>query len=439
MIKPRVIKSEEDYQAALAHLESLMDAVPGSPEEEDLEVLAVLIETYEKEHFPIGLPDPIEAIKFRMEQQGLTRKDLVPYIGSQSKVSEVLNKKRPLSLAMMRALHKGLGIPAEVLMQEPGGQLDPAKYEINDRLFAEMFRAGYFSFFAGSLNLAKEKMEEILLQFFGPYQNQQAQRVYCRQSPKARLDSTPCVAETPANYDTGASEEPAAGKKQVDDKALEAWHIRALTLAGQQEKTLPDYAHEEITREFMRDVIKLSTFDNGPLLAQQKLADYGIPLIILPHLVHTYLDGACFLTSSGRAVIGLTLRHDRLDNFWFTLAHELAHVYLHLHPDSNRAFFDDTESGAEASESRCEAEANQLTWELLIPEAMWAQKIQPHISRLTRDQIVDFSKSIFVSPAIVAGRVRWHTGDFNHFSDLVGHGKVAHLFVKTKENHESVA
>ncbi|HPH97287.1 MAG TPA: ImmA/IrrE family metallo-endopeptidase [Anaerolineaceae bacterium] len=351
----------------------------------------------------------------------------------------MLNKKRPLSLTMIRALHKGLDIPAEVLMQEPGGQLDSIKYEISDRLFAEMFRAGYFTFFTGNLKLAKEKMEEILLQFFGPFQNQQAQRVYCRQSPKARLDSVQCVAEAPVNYDAGDSEESAASKKQVDDKALEAWHIRALTLADEQEKTLQDYAHGKITHEFMRDVIKLSTFDNGPLLARQKLADYGIPLVILPHLAHTYLDGACFLTSSGRAVVGMTLRHDRLDNFWFTLAHELAHVYLHLHSDSNQAFFDDTESGAEATESQYETEANQLTWKLLIPEEMWAQKIQPHLSRLTRIQIIDFSKSIFVSPAIVAGRVRWHTGDFNHFSDLVGHGKVAHLFVKTKENHEPVA
>lgn len=119
-MKPKIIKSEADYVSALAHLESLMDSLPGTPEEEELELFAVLIENYEDEHFPIDMPDPVEAIKFRMEQQGLTRKDLVQYIGSQSKVSEVLNGKRPLSISMIRALEKGLGIPAKILLQVPG-------------------------------------------------------------------------------------------------------------------------------------------------------------------------------------------------------------------------------------------------------------------------------------------------------------------------------
>lgn len=119
-MKPKVLKTQADYRAALAHLETLMDARPGTPQAEELELFAVLIERYEQEHFPIGSPDPVDAIKFRMEQQGLTRKDLEPYIGSQSKVSEVLNRKRPLSVAMIRALHSGLDIPSEVLLQTPG-------------------------------------------------------------------------------------------------------------------------------------------------------------------------------------------------------------------------------------------------------------------------------------------------------------------------------
>ena len=126
-MNPRIIKTDADYQAALAHLDSLMDAQPGSPEEEELELFAMLIEAYEEKTFPIGLPDPVAAIEFRMEQQGLTRKDLEQYLGSQSKVSEVLNRKRPLSLAMIRALHTGLDIPAEVLLQESGKSLPAAQ------------------------------------------------------------------------------------------------------------------------------------------------------------------------------------------------------------------------------------------------------------------------------------------------------------------------
>lgn len=118
-MQPKVIKTEAEYEAALARVAELMDAQPGSSDEQALELFALLVEQYEQAHYPIAPPDPVEAILFRMEQEGLTRKDLAPYIGSPSKVSEVLNRKRPLSLSMIRALHKGLGIPADVLVQEP--------------------------------------------------------------------------------------------------------------------------------------------------------------------------------------------------------------------------------------------------------------------------------------------------------------------------------
>ncbi len=118
-MKPKIIKTWEDYRLALNRVEELMDARPNSEEEEELELLSFLVEQYEEAHFPIDLPDPVEAIKFRMEQEGLSRKDLTKYLGSQSKVSEVLAGKRSLSLAMIRSLNDGLRIPAEVLLQMP--------------------------------------------------------------------------------------------------------------------------------------------------------------------------------------------------------------------------------------------------------------------------------------------------------------------------------
>jgi len=100
----RLIKNEDDYDKALSRIEQLMDAESGTTEMEELELLTALVEMYEELHFPISQPDPIDAIKFRMEQLGLGQKDMVPFIGSKSKVSEVLNGKRPLTLAMMRGL-----------------------------------------------------------------------------------------------------------------------------------------------------------------------------------------------------------------------------------------------------------------------------------------------------------------------------------------------
>lgn len=113
----RPIRTEEDYKAALKEVEHLFDAVPDSPEGDRLEILTALIEAYEERHYPIPLPDPIEAILFHIESRGLSRRDLEPFIGSRARVSEVLNRKRPLTLGMIRKLHKGLGISAEVLIQ----------------------------------------------------------------------------------------------------------------------------------------------------------------------------------------------------------------------------------------------------------------------------------------------------------------------------------
>jgi HTH-type transcriptional regulator / antitoxin HigA len=115
VIKP--IKTEANYNAALERIASLMDAKAGTPEADELEVLATLVESYEAEHYPIHLPSPVAAISFRMEQANLTEDDLIPYIGSRSEVSEVLSGKRSLTLQMMRSLHQNLGIPAEVLLQ----------------------------------------------------------------------------------------------------------------------------------------------------------------------------------------------------------------------------------------------------------------------------------------------------------------------------------
>jgi HTH-type transcriptional regulator/antitoxin HigA len=113
-IKP--IKTENDYQAALAEIERLIGAEPNTPEGDKLDVLTILVETYEEKQYPIDPPDPIEAIIHEMESQGLTRKDLEQYLGGRARVSEILNRKRSLSLQMIRNLQEGLGISAEILI-----------------------------------------------------------------------------------------------------------------------------------------------------------------------------------------------------------------------------------------------------------------------------------------------------------------------------------
>lgn len=396
MMKPKILKTEAEYDEALSYIETLMDAQPGTPQEVDLELFAVLVENYEREHFPIGLPDPIEAIQFRMEQQGLSRKDVEPYFGSQSKVSEVLNRKRPLSIAMIRALHKGLGIPAEVLLQEEGAALENPQFDPRQYPFTEMFKRGYFKSFNGSLQDAKQYAEELLWDLFSVFQGQSFERAYCRNS-----------------------------EGQISERAMEAWQARALALASEQD--VPPYVSGSLTPENILYIINLSSFDEGPLLAREYLQKRGIPLVILEHLPHTYLDGACFKSTTGRPIVGMTMRHDRLDNFWFTLIHELAHVHLHLE-NYNFAFFDETETGVQQSRDPKEREANALASNLLIPEDVW-EKWRRIVGKMVgKNDILELADQLAISPAIVAGRYRWETGEYKNFTQLLGNKAVKSLF-----------
>jgi HTH-type transcriptional regulator/antitoxin HigA len=112
----RPINTEQDYDSAISRIEELWGAKKDTPDGDELDLLVTLIESYEMKHFPIAPPDPIDAIKFRMEQMGMTNSDMVKYLGSQSRVSEILNKKRKLTLGMIKSLYKGLKIPAEILL-----------------------------------------------------------------------------------------------------------------------------------------------------------------------------------------------------------------------------------------------------------------------------------------------------------------------------------
>lgn len=113
----RPIRNEEDYETALEEIEGLWEAAPDTPEADRLDVLVMLVEAYEAEHYPIPDPDPIELILHVMDARGLTRRDLEPYLGSRARVSEILNRRRPLSLEMIRKLQAGLGLPADILVQ----------------------------------------------------------------------------------------------------------------------------------------------------------------------------------------------------------------------------------------------------------------------------------------------------------------------------------
>lgn len=394
----KVIKDQEGYESALAEISNFMDSdpLPGTPEADRLELLTLLIKDYETKNFPARLPNPIEAIRFRMEQQNLSQRDLVPYIGSRSKVSEVLSGKRPLSLSMIRALHTKLGIPAKVLLQE----YDPTEIEDSgidwDRFpIKEMISRGWIK---ATLSEAKVKKEELLRRFFTP------------------LGSPAKIAAMYMRTDSVRS------ARSMDEYALTAWTARVMKLALSDPPAV-DYKPNTVTLDFMRDVVRLSWSESGPRLAQEYLKKHGISLVIEPHLPHTHLDGAAIMVITLRPIIGLSLRHDRIDNFWFCLMHELSHIALHYGQGITH-FYDDLD--VKHSNDPREREADDLAGEALIPKAEW--KNSPASVLPSLEAVQDLADQLRIHPAIIAGRIRHENKSFQVLNQLVGHGQVRRLF-----------
>ncbi len=393
----RPIRSKEDYVAACARIRELMGAPLNTPEGDELDVLADLVEHYEDKHYPIGKPTAIDAIEFRMDQAGLTRRDLIPFIGSRQKVSEILAGKRDITISMARALHKHLGIPADVLLQEPGAAFDSTYDEIDPRRFPlkEMAKRNWIPQLPDLRDRAEEVINTLVEKAGGP---QAAALPLYRKNGHRRINA------------------------KTDPYALKAWCWRVLGLA-KENPPQASYLPGAVTEPFMREVAQLSVYEDGPRRAQQRLAEHGIALVIERHLPRTHLDGAALCLLDGRPVIGLTLRYDRIDNFWFSLMHELAHVSLHLDCDENELFIDDLSL---TGDDPLEDEADTMAQDALIPPQLW--EISPVRERATILAVYDFAREVGVHPAVIAGRIRHDQGNYRLLSQLVGSGQVRRQF-----------
>ena len=400
----RVIKTQRGYADALARLSALMDQEfkPGSNEAAELELLALVIESYERGKVAPVSPDPIEAILFRMDQQKLSKKDLVPYIGAISKVSEVLSRKRPLSLSMIRKLNAGLHIPAAVLIagaEDADVDLSSEpRYNYARFPLLEMWERGHFADFKGGIKQVKEYAEDLVRKFMRGALGDGAR---------------PALLRAPLHQ---------SGSRVMDEYALLVWRICVLKKAHQL-KPVTKYREGIITIDWLRDLARLSRFETGPRLAQEFLNDSGIALVIEPHYRKTYLDGAAML-DDGIPIVALTLRHDRLDNFWFALMHELVHVQKHL--KASHLFIADNLDDKTRS-SREENEADQGARDALIPPKEW-EKSAAKITRSQEDAIA-LAKKLRIHPAIVAGRVRYETDNWRALTALLGaKGEVGKIF-----------
>jgi HTH-type transcriptional regulator / antitoxin HigA len=394
----RAIKTDADYGAALARVEEIFDSEPGSPEFDELEVWGTLIGAYEDKHHPVPPPTPLEAIEFVMDQKGLKQKDLIPFVGSKSKVSEVLAGKRKLTLKMIRALHEGLGIPADTLLREPGKELPASLADVDWAQFPvkEMAKRGWVEGAEDLMDRAEETVRKLMAQIGHP-------------------DCLPM-----ACYRCGISRTAA----DIDMYAVQAW-LLGVQLKAQHIETTGTY-DGNLDETFLRRLARLSMFSDGPQKAVEYLSSKGVKLVIEPHFPHTKLDGAAIL-QSGIPIVAVTLRHDRIDNYWFTLLHECAHVIKHLSED-NSLILDDFES--EAVDAR-EHEANILARNAVVPLEIWESHKITKIKNPKKEHVIVLARQMEVHPALIAGRVRYERKNYSIFSNLVGNREVRKQFLNS--------
>ena len=393
----RIIKTDEQYRKALDEVGRLAETDPALESDDGarLELLAKLVEDYEKDRFLFKKPDPIDAIIFRMEEKGLRQKDIADILGGRNRASEVLARKRSLTLPMIRALHEKLDIPTALLVREPTTEYEAeADFDESDVPMVELERRGWIE--AGVT--AKQLLHRL-------------------RAPSAN----PVLLRNTRIFGANA---------RTNHIRIQLWIARVREIAESRHYLRGRYRKEHLNPDALRYVARLSWMEDGPRLAMNFLAERGIALVLEPHLSPTRLDGAAMIGRSGAPVIGLTVRHDRLDNFWFTLMHELVHAWKHLDNESQRAIADEDIEKRSADIEEIEREANELAAGLLIDKAKW-HRSQAHLAPSALS-IQEFAEQMQVSPAVVAGRIRYERRNYSLFAKLVGYRTVRAMFPEVK-------
>lgn len=350
--------------------------------DDEIDVLVTLIEQFEQRHSPIEAPTPIAAIKFRMGERGLTARQLEPFIGSRARVSEVLSGKRQLSIDMIRSLHKGLGIPYESLMSERQRNSDVES--ISDPAIERLNGLGF--------NLDRDEIPSFI-----------SSSLKAR-APQALLRKT--------------RTQRAASK--TDQGTLLLWQA-AVVQKAEIIRLPTKFRRSEFGAADLRRIAKMSTKLDGPRRAVRALIEKGVLVIVMPALPGTFLDGAVMSSSSGAPIIGLTLRHDRVDSFWFTLLHELAHVVLHFAKltESHIAFIDDMEIESADKEER---EADALARDSLIPPDILSNVVWGPMT--VYDDLLSLAAQAQVHLSVVAGRWQRDHQNYKKFARLIDRGSI---------------
>lgn len=307
-------------------------------------------------------------------------------------MSEVLSRKRSLSVSMINKLHFKLGIPLESLVgsnKEENKSLKSKDIDVDLFPLKEIVDLGW-------LKKPIKSVEDALVGFLCPVRENYSEFL-CRKSG------------------TLSSEE----KEQ--EYAIQAWVARILEISQKRSKSLSVY--RDLSERWMNELVQLSSFDDGPKRALEELEKKGVLCVVEAAPKKSKVDGVSMFLSDGRPVIGLSLRFDRIDNYWYTLMHEIAHVKLHL--GAEQSIIIDNIEKIDMSDS-IESEADSMAQNVLIPREKW----RACMARRTKDKndVLNFANEIGIHPAIVAGRIRWESGNYSILSEMIGQNGVRSNF-----------
>lgn len=332
--------------------------------------------------------------------QGMSQRQLAEKLGVKEQQIQRYESEEYASASfrrlaeIARTLQLSIGEVAE-LRRVPIGDQHTNVRDIDWRRMPvkEMYRRNWFEWFSGSQDAAMAEAESLAKVFV-----------------------------------TSALREPAVALRRqrvrssavVDSFALLAWECRVLHLARENE-IKGQYDSSSLNEVWFKKLAQESRFNDGPVRAMKYLDKAGISLIIEPHLPHTHLDGAAFLHGE-IPIIGLTLRYDRIDNFWFVLFHELVHLIKHLRKGKKGEIFDDMESEPD----ELEREADKLAGQMLIPDRAWEMALARYVR--SKDSIIALAEELQINPAIIAGRIRNETKNHVILNELVGQGQARKHF-----------
>lgn len=334
--------------------------------------------------------------------RGLTQRELADrlHLKEQQVQRYEQERYRTANLERLSAIADALSINVHIALQvssrqqpEPGKtrSFDPVKLPV--RVINVMKRRGWLDEYARDVDNVPSGDNERAAYFISEYQGASGLTALHRMN--VRAGST------------------------LDDYALIAWKARVIQKA--RRLLTPSTTYEPLNASFVREVVEMSQQPDGIVRAVQALRAHGALVVFEPHLSGTHLDGAAMLMDGSIPVIGMTLRHDRLDNFWFTLLHEVGHVILHRHKGLQEGFFDDSSS---PSDNILEEEADEFAENALIPTEAWKSSFV----RFTKSvrEVQQFARRFKIGDSIVAGRIRRERG-YNLFNELVGNGCVKSL------------